>query len=423
MTRRLLLAASLLTLVAAGGALATQDATSYRFEVLAQAKPAGGGYSGDVVLHRRHAYLSSHRGENSCPATGVRVYDLSSPRAPRQVSTFGRVARTWTEKTIVRPVATASFTGDLAVTSIQGCTSRAFRGFALYDVTRPGRPRELARVHTDPRGSHEIWLQPVGRRAYVYTAIIASEIRSSPDEQTPGKPDFRIFDVTNPRRPVEVGGWGAWKELGLRPCANPNDRLRGNLVHSVVGDGGRAYLSYWDLGTVVLDVSDPSAPRYLGRTRGATDNAHSAWLGRRGLLVETHERTGGVPTFYRRTGGDPVLLGRFELPPSVISEGHRVRGLHPVQGLDLADSVHDAKLQGDLALFSWYSQGVVAADVSDASRPRFLARFLPRAAKDPEELLCPGRRCVAVWGVDVEGDLVVASDMLSGLWVLRLRRA
>lgn len=115
-------------------------------------------------------------------------------------------------------------------------------------------------------------------------------------------------------------------------------------------------------------------------------------------------------------------LGRLELPSAVVSAGHRARGLHPVSGLDLTDSVHDAKVQGDLALFSWYGQGVVAVDVSSPSRPRFLTRFLPPAAKDPEQLLCPGRRCVAVWGVDVDGDLVVASDMLGGLWVLRLRR-
>ena len=71
MRRRLLLAGILAAALAAGGgALAGRDATSYRFEVLAQADPSGAGYSGDVVLHRRHAYLSSHRGEKSCPAEG-----------------------------------------------------------------------------------------------------------------------------------------------------------------------------------------------------------------------------------------------------------------------------------------------------------------------------------------------------------------
>jgi hypothetical protein len=92
-----------------------------------------------------------------------------------------------------------------------------------------------------------------------------------------------------------------------------------------------------------------------------------------------------------------------------------------VNGLTLADSVHDPKVVGTRAYFSWYSQGVVAADVSDPARPRVLARFLPPAARDRESLLCPDRRCSAVWGVDTSGPYVVASDLNSGLWVLRLR--
>lgn len=409
-----------MALALAGAALATRDERTARFEVLGHAA-APGGYSGDVVLHRGYAYLSSHRGASSCPAQGVRIFGLGNPRRPKRVATFGRIAGTWTEKTIVRRVETASFRGELAVTSVQACSPGSFQGFALYDVTRPAQPRELARVRTDPRGSHEIWLQPVGRRAYVYTAINASEFRSSPDGKTPGKPDFRIVDVTDPRTPVEVGGWGAWKELGIAPFADPNNRLEGNFVHSVIGDGTRAYLSYWDLGTVVLDVSRPAAPRYLGRTRGDVDNSHSSWLGRNGLLVETHEASGGIATLYRRTAADPVRLSSFALPDAVIRQGHRVRGIAPVSGLDLTDSVHDAKLHGDLALFSWYGQGVVAADVSDPRKPQFLARFLPRPGADPEKLLCPGGRCVAIWGVDVEGETIVASDLIGGLWVLRLR--
>ena len=287
-TRRLLAAVLVSAAVAgAGAALAARD-QSARFEVLAHVR-APGGYSGDVVLHRGHAYLSSHRGSAACPAQGVRVFSLADPRRPKRLAAFGRIPGTWTEKTIVRHVESAAFRGELAVTSVQACAPGSFQGFALYDVTRPSRPKELARFRTDPRGSHELWLQPVGRRVYVYTAIIASELRSSPDGTTPGEPDFRIVDVSDPTKPVVVGGWGAWKELGLVPFADPSKRLDGNFVHSVVGDGTRAYLSYWDLGTVVLDVSTPARPRYLGRTRGAVDNSHSAWLGRDGLLVETHE--------------------------------------------------------------------------------------------------------------------------------------
>lgn len=417
---RRLLAVGLIGLSLAGAALATRDERGARFEVLGHAATPGG-YSGDVDLHRGHAYLSSHKGASSCRAQGVRVFSVANPRLPKRVATFGRIPGTWTEKTIVRHVETPGFRGELAVVSVQACGEGSFQGFVLYDVTRPARPRELARVRTDPRGSHEIWLQPVGRRAYVYTAIVASEFRSSPDGITPGKPDFRIFDVSEPRSPAQVGSWGAWQELGIAPFADPTNRLEGNFVHSVTGDETRAYLSYWDLGTVVLDVTRPAAPRYLGRTRGDVDNTHSAWLGRKGLLVETHEAVGGTATLYRRTAGDPVRLSTFRLPDAVIRQGHSVRGIAPVSGLDLTDSVHDAKLSGSLALFSWYGQGVVAADVSDPRQPRFLARFLARPEADPEKLLCPGHRCVAVWGVDVEGETIVASDLIGGLWVLRLR--
>jgi hypothetical protein len=353
----------------------------------------------------------------------VRVYDVRRPSRPRLVGTFGRIRGTWTEKTIVARVTTTAFRGDLAVTSVQGCTPSAFRGFVLADVTRPGRPRELARVRTDPRGSHEIWLAARGSKAYVYTAIIASEVSSSRGGR-PGAADFRNFDVSRPETPRQVGSWGAWRELGIVPFGAGASRVDGNFVHSVITDAAatRAYLSYWDLGTVILDISDPAAPRYLGRTPPA-QNAHSAWVGRGGLLVETHEETGGVPTLYDASDPRaPRRVGELRLPPALLARGLRWRGAGPVSGLALEDSVHDAKVVGTTGFFSWYAQGVVAADLSDPAAPRVLARFLPRPAADRERLICPGRPCAAVWGVDVEGDLVAASDLVSGLWLLRLRR-
>lgn len=399
------------------------DAEATSFEVLAHVDP-GVEYSADVWGHRGHAYLSSHKGEQSCPASGVRVYDVRNPRRPRRVATFGRIRGTWTEKTIVKRVATRSFTGDLAVASVQACNPNAggFQGFALFDVTRPARPRRLALVHTDPRGSHEIWLAAARGKAWVYTAILASEIRDSPGGRMPGRPDFRIFDVTNPLRPRQVGGWGAWRSLGIHPSPTPRPFVDVNLVHSVITDeqARRAYLSHWDLGTVILDISQPGRPRYLGRT-GDTENAHSSAL-RGSLLVQTHETEGGTPTLFDVASPQrPRELGRLELSESLLAEGRRER-IGTVGGLSLADSVHDAKLAGNIAYFSWYRQGVVAADVSDPAAPRVLARFLPPEAPDREKLFCPGEACTAFWGVYVMPDrTVLASDMLGGLWVLRLR--
>jgi hypothetical protein len=424
----------LAALAAAGAALAASQRDEARgFEVVGHVDPQET-YVADVWGHGSYAYLSSHKGRSACPSAGVRVYSLANPRRPLLVSRFAdagstpELRGTWTEKTIVKRVSTPALRGDLAVTSVQACRpdSGAFQGFALYDVTRPARPRRLALVRTEPRGSHEIWLQAVGRRAYVYTAIVASEFRTAQNGR-PGAADFRIFDVSNPEQPRRVGEWGAWKALGIRPFRDPRDRLNGNFVHSVITNaaGTRAFVSYWNLGTVILDIRNPGAPRYLGRTdrAGAAGNsAHSAWLGRGGrLLVETHERAGGIPFFFDVSNPRaPRLLSRFRLPEPVLLRGRRER-LVTVAGLDLADSVHDAKVRGNVAFFSWYRQGVVAVDVSNPRRPRFLARFLPPPTPDRESMFCPGQSCTAFWGVYVTPSYVLASDMLGGLWVLRLR--
>jgi hypothetical protein len=403
--------------------------------VLANLNP-GGGYHADVFGHGRMAYLSSWHGED-CPGTGVRVIDLTTPSRPEHVATFADAARepelrgTWTEKTIVREARTASFRGTIAVTSVQHCNESAFRGFALYDLTDPRNPRRLALVRTEGvRGSHEIWLENARGRLWVYTAIVRSELLSSPDydpktrtAKTPGLPDFRIFDVTDPRHPRQVGSWGSWKALGIHPN-NGRGVYPANLVHSVITDDAakRAYLSHWDLGTVILDISNAARPRYLGRTRARVGepqgDAHSSALFRNGrLLIETHETVLGRPSIYDISSPrKPVLLSELNLPAAdAAPKPHMPYYAH---------SVHDPKVLGNHAFFSWYRHGVVVADVSRPTRPRIVARFVPSATPDPEGDTCGSGSgpCPFVWGVYPTKDYVLASDMNSGLWVLRLTR-
>lgn len=378
-----------------------------RFQVLAHVDP-GSGYSADVVGERHFAYLSSRRGKADCPAQGVRVYDLANPRRPRHVSTFAALEDTWTEKTIVRRVKTSGFDGVLAVSSVQACAN-GFGGFALYDVTKPSRPRRLALVRTEPRGSHEIWLATARGHAWVYTAEAATEFALAPDSF-----GFHIYDASTPRKPVEVGGWSACKVLQLCTPLNRGIDQPSYLVHSVItnADATRAYLSYWDLGTVVLDIADPAHPAYLGRTAPGQGKAHSAWLVGGGIMLETHELDHGRPVVWQI--GDPAHPVRFatvRLPAGLRPGGD-------FRGLSLADSVHDPKVLGRYAYFSWYGQGVALFDLKNPRKPRFLTRFRPPAEPDGHGLLCPGAACTAVWGVFPTRKYVLASDLNSGLWVL-----
>ena len=423
----------------------SDDVTSAQLRntiVVGHADP-GAGFNADVVAFRQYAYLGSWGAFEDaqvdfCPSQGVRVYSLQNPSSPELVATFGDeasepdLAGTWTEKVIVTRLNTKSFKGDLAAASIQPCAEGAFAGFGLWDVTDPTNPERLALYEaTGTFGSHEIWLQRRGNRAYVYTAIPFSEIDTSPDGTTPGRADFRIVDVSDPTNPTDVGEWGAWAELGLFPFyTDENGVERANFVHSVIGRGKRAYLSYWDLGTVILDVSDPTNPTYLGRTEFAANeegNAHSSWLGRRNqLLIQTDEDfdPGPNPALETAWGytrffdisdpSNPVQLSTFKLPTTTQSPPPDVGFF----------SVHDPKVRGRLAYFSWYSEGVVVLKISDPTQPEMVAQFIPEPASDPQGFFGPPEvKFPFVWGVfPYRERLVVASDINSGLWIFRIGR-
>ena len=186
-------------------------------------------------------------------------------------------------------------------------------------------------------------------------------------------------------------------------------------MHSVITNAAatRAFLSYWDLGTVILDIRDPSRPRYLGRTPStdAAGDAHSAALAKNGkILIETHETPDGHPTLYDISNpARPKKLSNFRLPGRVHGRGIHERRPRP-EGAS-----------GTGAYFSWYSRGVVVADISNPRKPKLLAQFLPPKTADPGHVLCDSGSCRMVWGVYATKDYVLASDMLSGLWILRLR--
>jgi hypothetical protein len=411
-----------------------------KIKVLGHDDPGGGAPAGDVVAHKGFAYLGSwgvpsEAGE-FCRAQGVRVYDVSNPRRLRRVATFAdgasnpQLAGSWTEKVIVRSVRTSSFRGDLAAVSFQACRLGGFNGTGLYDVSNPRRPVQLALRESGIEGVHELWLEARGRNAYVYEAAIFHEVVAAEQGQDPAtvNPEFRIVDVSDPANPVQIGDWSAWRDLGVSPLDGIGT-FPVNFVHSVVVFDEIAYVSYWDFGTVMLDVSDPANPVFLGRTEfgpGVEGNAHSAWIAKRGrILIQTDEDFDPTPNPDVETGwgyghifdisdkANPIELATLKLPST-----HQFPPPGPGDF-----TVHDPKVVGNTLFLSWYTEGVALFDISRPSDPRFMAQFIPpEKAEDPLGLFFPGEEFVEIWGVFPYRDFVLASDMNTGLWTFKVKR-
>ena len=496
-----------------------------------------GGPPGSIANVRglgTYAYVGSRATGNRCPSEGVRVVDLADPANPRLVGYAAQYPGTTAEHPATLRVSTPAFTGDLLAVGIQRCTrpSAAPGGLAVWDITDPLNPAELSFFDTDPApaGVHELDVTMQDGRVLALLAAPASELRG-------GVGDLRVVDITDPRRPVQLAHWGVRAALGITEGVGCS---RGVYAHSVRAspDGRRAYVSYWDAGVIILDISTPSSPRVLGRVFDpeSEGSAHSAEELPGGLLVVTEEvyaeqmrigvEAAGVTeemaacdTPSRNdlfsTGvltGEIVDLGNVcaRVPMSgsaagrialvsagvfplssqaaraaaagavavlVIGEGTAVRPVNegnqplglPVIGVgredgerlralaqdgpvtvtmpswrgwgaarvwDISDpassvrravfrtpnadrfppaapgafTVHNPLSHGRYALFSWYADGIRLLDLADPSSPHEVASFVPPQRPN-------------VWGVDLLGELVLVSDMNSGLYVLRLEGA
>jgi hypothetical protein len=225
----------------------------------------------DLTAFGNYAYLARWGGadcagpEGGGPDGGVYVIDISDPANPREVGFIPTHQDTLVgEGMQVVHVTTPEFTGDVLVLNHEGCGKNFKAGVSLWDVTDPLHPKKLSehfgdftvneepnRPH-DANQTHSAFLWDAGDRAY----LVATD-----DEETQ---DVDIFDVTNPKKPVLIGEF----DLNEFAISQPELGLVDSFLHDMVVKqiGGRSImlLSYWDGGYVLLDVTDPANPVFLG---------------------------------------------------------------------------------------------------------------------------------------------------------------
>jgi hypothetical protein len=407
MTRLLVWAACVaVTLLIAPSAMAQS------LDVVGSYDPGSPGLNASAVGLDGFAYLGSWGSAGNCPGLGARIFDVRDPTTPTLLGSAAVYPGTTAEHLAVVHYATSAFSGSVLFAGIQRCSASggAPSGLAIWDVTDPANPAELGFAATGrgARGVHEFTVRQSGDRWLAYLAASNSEVSD-------GQGDLRIVDVTDPRQPREIVQWGAKHDAGLAvgtgaQCA---PACRGSVpqafLHSITlsADGRTAYLSYWDLGVILLDVSEPNAPRWLGRfaePAAAEGNTHSVALVQSGRLALVADETFGPPWGRLRLvdvqdPANPVQVGVFDTADSAAG----------TRGEQYAYSIHNPLADDrnqNRAYLAWYADGVRLLDVSDASRPVELTSWTP--PHDP-----------MVWNVALMGDLVLVGDVNNGLYVLR----
>lgn len=247
------------------------------------------------------------------PEAGVWIWDVHNPNKAEFV---GVIPSPVGSRSNDVKVATMN-SGDILVHSNESCAGGP-GGIEIWNVDDPANPAFLASVGpidelnpisnllfggiTDV-GVHNLWLFTDGERDYV--AAVAESAFDT----------FRIYDITDPTNPFLASAWGAeevfdpgvgdetanvgrvlnaalWLVSGFGNSAN-------RFLHdiTITADGNQAYLSNWDAGLILLDISDPTNPVYVSTAidvaNGSLDgevNSHAAWPSEDGaIVVETEE--------------------------------------------------------------------------------------------------------------------------------------
>ena len=345
----------------------------------------GKGITVNVRVKDGLAYLARY-------GAGLQIVDVRDPASPRDVG--GPLT--------MRP-ADGEIYNDVKLADAPDGTRYALmasnrRGVVCIDVSEPAAPREVTSFPPVPEGEdhinvHTLFIESdgVSRRAYIA-------------DMTSG--GLGVYDVTNPAIPVSLGAY-VHPDVGARKrTASPAPRhiQNGNaFLHDLYVEAGRAYLSYWGLGLVVVDASSaPSTIALVGQYDGyARRTNHSNWVttaGGRRIAVMGDEDFGA---HVQIVGADPqsedflAKVGEFQLRPEV--------------------SVHNIIAYGDKAYVAHYQDGLRILDLADPSAPSLAAYFNTWDGRNGSSFY---EGAVGI-DVDIDSGLIYVADSERGLLIFR----
>jgi hypothetical protein len=288
-------------------------------------------------------------------------------------------------------------------------------GMTVYDISKPGAPRQIGFFAVEGGGVHRIWYVG-GRWAYVSALL-------------DGFTDYilLIVDMADPAQPREAGRfWLSGMNLAAGESPNWDSSRRNGLHHAIVHDD-TAYAAWRDAGLVIIDVAVRHDPKLVAHRNwsppfgGGTHNCLP--LPDRDLLVVLDEavldnQEDGLKLVWVmdvREPTNPVSISTFPTPSEI---DYAKKGGH-FGPHNLHENRPGSFVSSELIFATYQNAGLRVFDIGDAYRPSEVAAFV---APQPNRMMDrrPGRPQVIqscdVF-VDVDG-LVYTNDYNGGLYIL-----
>lgn len=334
----------------------------------------GGDPGFKLAMHRSHDswYLYTAHLWRS----GWSVIDVTDPAAPELVTTIPGPPHTWT-------LQVQAADGRL-ITSLERPPEGwgverpdlAEEGLLIWDLdTDPVEPRLLGVHRTGGAGTHRNYYAG-GNLVYLAAALPSVAGRC-----------LQIIDISDPTTPHEVGRWSWPGQEG-----SGTQKLESYMHGPAYVEGNVAYVSYGRVGLVVLDVSDPARPEFVGHLSfghlGSRVGCHSAIpLEGRDLLVVNSEALVERPepewnyAFVVDVSDPARPLVVEHLPGPVAPPGqpayHKRAGRFGPHNQHHHQGHPDLMSSPDTVYMTWFNAGLRVYDLTDPSAPFESASYVP----------------------------------------------
>ena len=268
-------------------------------------------------------------------------------------------------------------------------------GVDLFDISKPETPRLISHFDCSgpySRGVHAVWFVD-GHYLHMSSGSGDFQPRNPLDDQF-----YRILDVSNPAKPVEVGRWW-YPGTGEGDEAPPPERLtqkfdtgfRAHNTNVFPDRPDRAYVGYIDGGAFVLDIADKSNIKVVSHWNHSppfNGFIHTLLpLFDRNLWIVSDEcvQDNGadwpklVWVIDSRNEKNPVPIGTFPAPPydAFAKRGGRFGAHNLHENLPIPTSF----CSDTLIIGSFFNAGVRVYDTTDPYQVQEVAYFVPGAPK------------------------------------------